>query len=264
MEGGFRMTVFSELEDKVVIITGGSQGIGLAFSQAFARSGSRVVIVNRRAGIGEAAAQGIRDGGGSAISIPADVSQRDSVRAMVKKTLQHHERIDVLVNNAGVAVRKPAVEFTNEELDMIFDINLKGLFLCCTTVGEQMIRQGGGNIINTSSIVAGFALMDRAPYSATKAGITQLTKSLALEWARYGIRVNAIGPGIIQTPLTEAYIRNNPEKIAKTLKKIPLARFGKPEDLVGATLFLASSASNYLTGQTLYVDGGYTLGCMDW
>jgi NAD(P)-dependent dehydrogenase (short-subunit alcohol dehydrogenase family) len=258
------MERFPDLRRKVVIVTGGSQGIGLALSQGFAESGCEVVIVNRRPEEGEAAVQAIQDSGGSAISIPADVSQEESVKAMVEGTLQRHGRLDVLVNNAGTAVRKPVLECSVEEFEMMFDINLKGLFLCCKAVGQEMIKQGGGKIVNMSSIAANFALMNRGQYSTTKAGVTQLTRNLAVEWAQYGVRVNAIGPGIIQTPMTEAYIRNNPEKSAKTLQKIPLRRFGKPEDLVGVALFLASNASDYMTGQTLYVDGGYTLGCMDW
>jgi 2-deoxy-D-gluconate 3-dehydrogenase len=127
-----------------------------------------------------------------------------------------------------------------------------------------MIQQRRGKIVNVASIVATFGFLNRAPYCASKAGVSQLTRVLALEWAEYGVYVNAIGPGIIQTPLTEAYMKSDPKRLERVLQKVPSGRLGKPEDLVGVTLFLASEASDYMTGQTLYIDGGYSLGCMDW
>lgn len=258
------MVLKVDLSNKIAIVTGGSRGIGLTLAKGLANSGSQVVIVNRNPSDGEAAAQGIREAQGSAISIPADVSQKEAVQRMVQKTIEHYGRIDILVNSAGVNVRNPAIEMTEEDVDMIFDTNLKGLFFCCQLVGKEMIRQRRGKIINISSMAATFGLVNRSPYTASKAGVSQLTKALALEWAKYGVFVNAIAPGIIQTPLTEAYMRSDPERLERTLRKLPIGRFGKPEDLVGITLFLASEASNYMTGQTLYMDGGYSLGCMDW
>lgn len=258
------MNSFSDLAEKVAIVTGGNQGIGHAIAQGLAGWGVKIIIVNRRPSEGEAAAKTIREAGGSAISIPANIGQKKSVEEMVRRTLAHHKGIDILINNAGVAVRKPAIETTEQDCDMIMDTNLKGLFLCCQAVGKQMIQQRRGKIINVSSLCANFGFMNRAFYCATKAGVSQLTRALALEWARYGVYVNAIGPGIIQTPLTEGYMKSEPERCEKTVQKTPLGRLGKPEDLVGVTLFLASEVSDYLTGQTLYVDGGYSLGCMDW
>jgi NAD(P)-dependent dehydrogenase (short-subunit alcohol dehydrogenase family) len=258
------MTFKVDLSNKVAIVTGGSRGIGLTLAKGLARSGTPIVIVNRTPSAGEGAAQAIREAGGSAVSIPADVCQKESVERMVEKTLEHYGRIDILVNSAGVNVRKPATELTEEDVDMIFDTNLKGLFLCCQLVGKEMIRQRRGKIINISSMAATFGLVNRSPYTASKAGVSQLTKAFALEWAKYGVYVNAIAPGIIQTPLTEAYMKSDPERLERTLRKLPIGRFGKPEDLIGVTLFLASQASDYMTGQTLYIDGGYSLGCMDW
>lgn len=258
------MTFKVDLSNKVTIVTGGSRGIGLALAKGLANSGAPTVIVNRTPSAGEGAAQSIREAGGSAISIPADVRQKESVERMVEKTLAHYGRIDILVNSAGVNVRKPAIELTEEDVDMILDTNLKGLFLCCQLVGKEMIRQRSGKIINISSMAATFGMVNRAPYTASKAGVSQLTRAFALEWAKYGVSVNAIGPGIVQTPLTEAYMKSDPDRLERVLRKLPIGRFEKPEDLIGVTLFLASQASDYMIGQTLYVDGGYSLGCMDW
>lgn len=258
------MNFFSDLVGKVAVVTGGNQGIGLTLANTLAKAEAQIIIVNRRPSEGEEAAKSIRETGGSAISIPADVTKRKSIKEMVEKTLERYGKIDVLVNCAGMIVRKPATETTEEDWDWTMDINLKGLFLCCQAVGEQMIRQRRGKIINISSMMATLGSINRAPYCASKAGVTQLTRALALEWAKYGIYVNAIAPGIIRTSLNDAYLKSNPEREEKVIRKIPLGRFGKPEELAGIALFLASDASDYLTGQTIYVDGGYTLGCMDW
>jgi gluconate 5-dehydrogenase len=258
------MNLFSDLVDKVTIVTGGSQGIGFALARGLAKYGCKIIIFNRKTPKGEAAAQSIREGGGSAVHITGDVSQKKSIEEMVEKTLRQQGRIDILVNNAGVNVRKPAVEVSEEDWDTIFSTNLQGLFLCSQIVGRQMILQKGGKIVNVASMGSTFGLVNRAPYCASKAGVAQLTKALALEWAKYHVYVNAIAPGIIQTPLTEAYMQSHPERLGTTLRKLPLGYIGKPENLVGATLFLASTASDYITGQTLYIDGGYSLGCMDW
>jgi len=258
------MNTYFDLSNKVSIVTGGSRSIGLELATVLANAGSDIVIVNRNASEGDEAARKIRENGSSAISIPADVSSKDAIEEMVEKTLKQYGRIDVLVNCAGVIVRKPAIETTEKDWDYTMEINLKGLFLCCRAVGKQMIQQKRGKIINISSVAATFGLMNRAPYCASKAGVTQLTRALSMEWATYGICVNAIGPGIIRTVLNDPYIKSDPERYEKMINKIPLGRFGKPEDLAGAALFLASNASDYLTGQTLYVDGGYMAGCMDW
>ena len=258
------MDLFSDLRGKTAIVTGGNRGIGFALAEGLAKYGATVVIVNRSAEEGEKAAQRMRDAGGSAISIPADVSQKDAVVKMVEKVIDQQGQIDVLVNNAGVNIRKPATEISEKDLNTILDINLKGLFFCCQAAAKPMIEQGRGKIINVSSIAYTYAFLDRTPYSATKAGVSQLTRTLALEWAKFGLTVNAIGPGIVQTPLTEAYMKSDPQRRDRVRKMIPLGRFSKPEDLVGVTLFLASKTSDYLTGQTIIVDGGFTLGNMDW
>lgn len=258
------MEFFSDLSGKTAIVTGGNQGIGFALADGLAKYGATVVIANRRAEEGEKAAQRIRDSGGAAFSIATDISQKDSVVKMVEKVIDQQGQIDVLVNNAGVNIRKPAAAISEEDLNTMVDINLKGLFFSCQAAAKPMIEKGRGKIINVSSITYSYAFLDRAPYSATKAGVSQLTRTLALEWAKFGLTVNAIGPGIVRTPLTEAYIQSNPQRRDRVRQMIPLGRFSKPEDLVGVTLFLASNASDYLTGQTIIVDGGFTLGNMDW
>lgn len=258
------MNFSCNLGGKIAVVTGGSQGIGFALAKGLAKCSAQVVIVNRRVENGEQAAKLIRDDGGAATAIPTDVSKRSSVEAMVQKVLDRFGRIDILVNDAGVNVRKPATEVTEEDLNTMIDLNLKGLFFCCQAVAKHMIKQGGGKIINISSMVSTYAMMNRAPYCATKAGVSQLTRTLALEWAKFGINVNAIGPGIVRTPLTEVYMKSDPQRYEKVLGKVPLGRVSTPEDLIGVTVFLASDASDYMTGQTIIVDGGYTLGCLDW
>ena len=258
------MDWYRDLQDKVIVVTGGSRGIGYAIAKALAAYGTKIIIANRGETGGREAANRINDGGGSATAVPTDVTSRMSVMRLVQKTLDDFGRIDILVNNAGVGIRRPAIDYDEEDIDLIINTNLKGLHFCSQEVAKIMIGQGGGKMINVSSMGAFFALVDRAPYCGSKGGVSQLTRVFALEWARYGIQVNAIAPGIIETPLTAPYIENNPEKVQKSLRKLPAGRFGKPEDVVGTVLFLASSASDYITGQIIAIDGGYTLGCMDW
>ena len=253
-----------DLQGKVVVVTGGSRGIGYAIAQGLAAYGTKIIIANRGEAEGQAAAEAVNDSGGTAKAIVTDVSSRMSVLQLIQKTLDEFGRIDVLVNNAGTGIRKPAIDYSEEEIDLILDINFKGLYFCSQEAAKIMIGQGRGKIINLSSMGAFYALVDRAPYCGSKGGVSQLTRVFALEWARYGIQVNAIAPGIIETPLTAPYIENNPEKVQNSLRKLPAGRLGKPEDVVGTVLFLASSASDYITGQIIAIDGGYTLGCMDW
>ena len=257
------MELHADLDGKVAIVTGGIGGIGLAFAKALANSGAETIIVDIRTSQGKTITKAIRDDGGKASFVQVDVSKKSSVDKMVRKVVGTFKKIDILINCAGVIIRKPATETTEKDWDWTIDINMKGLFMCCQEVGKQMIKQGRGKIINISSLGATFALNDRAVYCASKAGVSQITRTLALEWGKYGVCVNAIAPGVIRTPLNEAYIKSHP-RIKETIQKIPLERLGKPEDLVGTALFLASDASDYLTGQTVYVDGGYTLGCMVW
>ncbi len=250
---------FFDLEGKVAIVTGGNRGIGFAVAEGLAKAGATVVIANRNGDAGQAAAQVIRDSGLKAAAIPTDVSEKTSVENLVAGVMAEYGKIDILVNSAGVIDRGPVEDFSEAQYDFIMDINLKGLFLCCQLVGKQMIKQGKGKIINISSNVSEVIQPGRVVYAASKAGVSHLTRGMALEWAKHGINVNAVGPGPTITELNRKYFEDNPADLQERIDSIPMARVGDPQDMVGAAIFLASDASNYVTGQTLLVDGGSTL-----
>jgi NAD(P)-dependent dehydrogenase (short-subunit alcohol dehydrogenase family) len=248
-----------DLSGKIAIVTGGNQGIGLAISEGLAHSGATVVIANRRAEAGEAAALSLQAEKLNAIAIPVDISKLASIDDLVKKTLDKFGKIDILVNNAGVVQRKPALDFTEAEYDRIMDTNLKGTFFCCQAVGREMVKRRSGKIINTSSTVSYVAQADRSVYAASKAGISHLTRALALEWAPFHVNVNAIGPGATHTDINRQYFQDHPEVLQAFIKDIPMGRAGKVDDCIGAAVFLASPASDFITGQTILIDGGMTI-----
>ena len=248
-----------DLKEKVAIVTGGNSGIGFAIAGGLAGAGAAVVVANRNAEAGQKAADAIRGEGFTATSVPTDVSEKSSVTNLVATVMQDFKRIDILVNSAGVIDRGPVEDFTEEQYDYIMDINLKGLFFCCQLIGKEMIKRGRGKIVNISSNVSEVIQAGRVVYAASKAGVSHLTRGLALEWAKYNINVNAIGPGPTITELNKTYFEENPADLQERIDSIPMARVGDPMDLVGAAIFLSSEASNYVTGQTLLVDGGSTL-----
>jgi len=248
-----------DLKEKVAIVTGGNRGIGFAIAGGLAGAGAAVVIANRNAEAGHKAVDAIRGNGFTATSVPTDVSEKYSVENLVTQVMEDFNRIDILVNSAGVIDRGPVEDFTEEQYDYIMDINLKGLFFCCQLIGKEMIKQGKGKIVNISSNVSEVIQAGRVVYAASKAGVSHLTRGLALEWAKYNINVNAIGPGPTITELNRKYFEENPQDLQERIDSIPMARIGDPMDLVGAAIFLASDASNFVTGQTLLVDGGSTL-----
>lgn len=246
------------LEGKIALITGGNKGIGKGTALCFANSGADVIVAGRTKEELELVATEIEKMGRRSLPIVVDVTKKQSVDAMVQKVLDEFKRIDILVNNAGISEVMPPEEYTEEIWDSIIDTNLKGVFLCSQSVGKVMIKQMQGSIINISSQASIVALPNHAAYCASKGGVNLLTKALALDWARYGIRVNAVAPTVINTPMADK-IFGDPDVRAEILKKIPIGHFGEVEDVAGAVIFLASDASNMITGHVLLVDGGWTI-----
>jgi NAD(P)-dependent dehydrogenase (short-subunit alcohol dehydrogenase family) len=244
-------------EGKTVIVTGAGQGIGRAIANRFAAEGADVMLVGRRAGPLEEAARGIASAGGSAWTHCADVGDAAAVDASVAAAKERWERIDVLVNNAGInpLFKRPEV-LTPEDWDLIMDVDLRGAFLACREVGKVMIAQRGGRIVNITSATALHGTKRGLPYTAAKAGLIALTQTLAADWCSHGIRVNAVAPGYVTTDLTSGLMKNA-GLYRRVLDKIPMGRFADPEEIVDLTLYLASEASSYVTGQVFVVDGGY-------
>ena len=247
-----------ELNEKVVIVTGGASGLGEAMARGFASQGAVVVIADIQEEQAQDLAQKLTKKGARASAVRLDVRSQDSISKMVDFALENFGRIDVLCNNAGVNVRKLAVDVTNSDWDKVMDVNLKGMFFCAQAVGKIMIRQHSGKIINTASVSAVLGHPKRAIYASAKGGVLLMTKVLANEWAPYNINVNAIGPGFVRTPLTEAMI-SQPGAEEGMLVRIPLGRLAVPKDVVGPVLFLASSLADYITGQLILIDGGRTV-----
>jgi NAD(P)-dependent dehydrogenase (short-subunit alcohol dehydrogenase family) len=244
------------LDGKTALITGSAQGLGREIAMGLAQSGCSLVLADLVAP--EETAKKVTEAGASCISVKGDVSVEADVENMVGKAISEFTRIDILVNNAGISQLSftATEELPVEEWDKIMAVNLKGAFLCSKHAGKQMIRSGGGSIINIAS-TAGITGVVRAPaYCASKAGTILLTKSLALEWARYQIRVNAIAPHYLETELTKG-LRASEKVYDALVKQIPMRRFAKPAEIVGAVLFLSSPASSYTTGTVTVADGGY-------
>lgn len=246
------------LEGKTAIITGASKGLGFGMAECFARAGVDLVLVNRNPKDGTEAKKKLDKYGVKVVSIPTDVSQSRSVQEMVGKAVSELGRINILINNAAIINRGPLLELTEAGWDQAIDINLKGYFLCGQAVAKYMAKQGGGKIINLASIRSHLVADERGAYSTTKGGIIQLTKAMAFEWARYNILVNAIAPGYCATEMVTGYFSKMPEMEKKVIDGIPLRRIGQPSDLYGIAVFLASSASDFITGEAIYIDGGWS------
>ncbi len=247
------------LSGRVAIVTGGARGIGFAIAKGLASSGALVVIADINSDGAEKAAATVRAEGFQAQSIAVDVTKRTSVQDMVAQVVEGFGQIDILVNCAGIILRKPIEEVTDEEWDSILDVNLRGVFLCSQVAGREMIKRKQGKIINISSNIAQVLQHGRGIYAVSKAGVSHLTKVMALEWAPYHVNVNAIAPAPTMTDLNKKFFDEHPEDYQERLRSIPMGRLGDPQDYVGMAIFLASKASDFVTGQTLFVDGGSNL-----
>jgi glucose 1-dehydrogenase len=245
-----------KLAQKVAIVTGASQGIGHACAQRLVREGARVMLVDVRPE-GAAAAAALGD---AARFFNADVSQKSDVDAMLAATLQAFGQVDILINNAGVTHAADFLDLDEEDFDRVLRINLKSMFLCSQAVAREMVKRTDtgqrGCIINMSSVNAELTIPNQVPYVVSKGGVNQLTRVAAIGLARYGIRVNAIGPGTILTELAKQAVMGSPEALHTILSRTPLGRCGEPEEIAAIAAFLASDDASYMTGQTLYADGG--------
>ena len=248
------------LKDKVAIITGGSFGIGRATAFAFAREGAKVVLASRRKEPGEKVAGEIRTQGGKAIYVSTDVSKTEDVKRMIEFAIGEYGKLDVLFNNAGVTSSVVSVvDLTEEEFDRTIDIDLKGVFLCCKYAISHMIKNKGGSIISCSSISAFIGQRFIGAYNAAKGGVELLTKCMALDFAKYNIRVNTVCPGWVRTEMNRKQLASFTEKDWQEVKRLhPLGRIGEPEDIAPAVVYLASDESSWVTGTNIMVDGGYT------
>lgn len=247
-----------QLEGKTALVTGAGKGIGRALAIGLAEAGADVALVARTREDLDEVAQEVRRTGRQAIVCAADVTSREQVEAAVKHAVAAAGRLDIVVNNAGMNIRTPALEVSDTEWDTIVQTNLKSAFMVSQCAGRLMKEAGGGKIINVASVAGHVALRTGVVYGSTKAALIQMTKILALEWGKHNILVNAIGPWYFRTPLTEKLLQDE-EFVAQVLARTPLKRIGDLKDLVGPVVFLASEAANYMTGQTLFVDGGMTI-----
>ncbi len=248
-----------DLTGKVAIVTGGSRGVGKEIATALGEAGAKLAITARREEWLTLTQKELEGMGIECSSVVADVSEVEGVKKMVAKTLEKWGKIDILVNNAGVVWAAPPEQMSLDKWDYVMNINARGTFICCQEVGREMIRQKHGNIINISSAVGVSAIDPKSgqfiSYQASKAAINIMTKQLAVEWGPHNIRVNVIAPSFLSTRLTDALIARTGENMKRW---IPLGRIGRPDEIRGAVVFLASEASSYVTGQILCLDGGTT------
>ncbi len=248
-----------DLTGKVAIVTGGYQGIGRGIAEGLAEAGSDVVICARNYDRCVDACSEIEKLGVKTLPVRCDISKTEEVKNLVSESVKEMGRIDILVNNAGVGgSEKPVIEMSDEDWDHAVNIDLRGAFLCAREAAKEMIKQGGGKIINVSSIAGFIAMANMSAYCASKGGLLQLTKVMALEFIRYNIQVNALCPGYFLTPLNRTFFESEVgQKIIK--KNIPMGRLGNPEELKGTAIYLASSATDFMTGSAIVIDGGQLL-----
>ncbi len=248
-----------QLKDKIAIVTGARRGMGRTHALVLAKEGAKVVVSDISLEDCEKVVDEIKSSGGQAIAVKCDVTKKQEIEKMVKEALDKFEKIDILVNNAGIAEFKAFLEMTEEEWDRTLDINLKGYFLCAQACAKEMAKQKSGVIINIASVAmgqVGIGFPNIAHYCASKGGIVGMTEALAVELAPYNIRVNAIAPGMIETPMIDT-IKEDPKSMEAMLARVPMHRVGKPEEVSELVLFLASDKSSYMTGSVVVIDGGW-------
>jgi NAD(P)-dependent dehydrogenase (short-subunit alcohol dehydrogenase family) len=247
-----------DLTGRVAVVTGASKGLGKSMAMALARAGADVTLYARDVTELKAVKGAIEGLGRRAEFFVVNVLDKAEIDAAVKETLHVFGQVDILVNNAGVNVRKPVLEISPEEWDLVINTNLKGYLLMAQAVVPNMLAAGRGKVINMASILGAVGLPAQVAYASSKGGVIQMTKVMALEWAKQGVQVNAIGPTYFETPLV-AQLRNDPERYNFIVDRTPMGRWGQPHELAGVVIFLASSASDFVTGQTIFVDGGWTV-----
>ncbi len=245
-----------DLTNRTAVVVGATSGIGRAIALGLADAGADVVPTGRRAKLAQDAAREIERRGRRSLALAADVSDADSIQSLADATIEKFGKVDILVNAAGRTMRRPTLEVSDAEWEEILDTNLTGMLRTCRVFGRHMIERGYGRIINIGSLTSVVALHETAAYGASKAGVAALTKSLAVEWARAGVSVNAILPGVFRTALNEGLLDGTPRG-TEFLMRTPMGRFGLPEELAGAAVFLASEAASFVTGHLLVVDGGF-------
>jgi NAD(P)-dependent dehydrogenase (short-subunit alcohol dehydrogenase family) len=247
------------LDGSVAIVTGSSKGIGAAVAKSLAAVGAHVVVCSRHGTEAVAMLAQIESKTGrEGLAVAVDVSRRADVEHLTAETLRKFGKIDILVNNAAILVRKPFLEMTEEDIDLPMEVNYRGTYLCCQRIGQHMIQRRKGRVVNIASVAAIRGVPQLSGYAASKGAVLQLTQTLAIEWAPHNVLVNAICPGPFQTPMNED-VANDPKMSQEIVSRVPLARWGKPEELTGAVIFLASEAASFVTGSTIVVDGGRSI-----
>ncbi|MFN8625164.1 MAG: SDR family oxidoreductase [Candidatus Binatia bacterium] len=246
-----------DLTGRVAVVTGGGRGLGRTFAAALARAGADVAIASRTQAELDTVADELREYGHEVLAVRSDVTDEDSTQSMVRQVLVRFGQIDILVNNAGIEGTAAVVDMDTQRWDRVLDVNLRGPMLCCKHVGPHMIQRRQGKVINVASALATVVARYMSAYAASKAALVQFTRTLALEWIRHDIQVNALCPGYFLTPLNEEFFASDAGRRLK--ERLPIGRLGEAHELEGAVVFLASAASSYITGTTLYVDGGHSL-----